>query len=73
MPGHGFLATKADLVNYRTMLVDARDRMARLIAEGKNEADVVAARPFADYDSKLGVSEQARDNFIRVVYHSLKP
>ena len=53
MPGHGFLATKADLVDYRTMLVDARDRMAKLIAEGKSEADVIAAKPFADYDQKL--------------------
>jgi glyoxylase-like metal-dependent hydrolase (beta-lactamase superfamily II) len=73
VPGHGFLATKADLVNYRTMLVEARDRMAKLIAEGKSEADAIAARPFADYDKKLGVNDQASQNFIRVVYHSLKP
>ena len=73
VPGHGFLATKADLVAYRTMLVDARERMAKLIAEGKSEADAIAARPFADYDQKLGVNDQASQNFIRVVYRSLKP
>ncbi len=73
VPGHGFLATKADLVSYRAMLVDARDRMAKLIAEGKTEADVIAAKPFADYDKKLSVTGQASQNFIRVVYHSLKP
>ena len=73
VPGHGFLATKADLVNYRAMLVDARDRMAKLIADGKTEADAIAAKPFADYDKKLGVNDQASQNFIRVVYHSLKP
>jgi glyoxylase-like metal-dependent hydrolase (beta-lactamase superfamily II) len=73
VPGHGFLATKADLVSYRAMLVDARDRMARLIADGKSEADVIAAKPFADYDKKLGATDQASQNFIRVVYHSLKP
>ena len=73
VPGHGFLATRADLVNYRTMLVDARDRMAKLIAEGKSEADAIATRPFADYDKKLGVNDRASQNFIRVVYHSLKP
>jgi hypothetical protein len=55
------------------MLVDARDRMAKLIADGKSEDDVIAARPFADYDAKLGVNDQASRNFIRVVYHSLKP
>jgi cyclase len=73
VPGHGLLATRADLVAYRTMLVDARDRMAKLIGDGKNEADAIAARPFADYDKKLGVNDQASQNFIRVVYHSLKP
>jgi len=73
VPGHGSLATKADLVAYRAMLVEARDRMTKLIAEGKSEADAIAARPFADYDQKLGVADQASQNFIRVVYHSLKP
>ncbi len=55
------------------MLVDARDRMAKLIAEGKSEADAIAARPFDDYDKKLGATDQASQNFIRGVYHSLKP
>jgi cyclase len=73
VPGHGFLATKADLLSYRAMLVDARDRMAKLIADGKSEADVIAAKPFADYDKKLGANDQASQNFVRVVYHSLKP
>ena len=73
VPGHGFLATKADLVAYRAMMIEARDRMAKLIADGKSEADVIAARPFADYDKKLNVPDQASQNFIRVVYHSLKP
>jgi glyoxylase-like metal-dependent hydrolase (beta-lactamase superfamily II) len=73
VPGHGFLATKADLVGYRAMLVDVRDRMAKLVADRKSEAHAIAARPFADYDKKLGVNDQASQNFIRVVYHSLKP
>jgi glyoxylase-like metal-dependent hydrolase (beta-lactamase superfamily II) len=73
VPGHGFLAAKADLVSYRAMLVDARDRMAKLIADGKSEADAIAAKPFADYDKKFGATDQASQNFVRVVYHSLKP
>jgi cyclase len=71
VPGHGVLSTKADLAAYLTMLTTARDRMAKLIKEGKSEADVVAAKPFADYDAKLSVTPQASTNFIRVVYHSL--
>jgi glyoxylase-like metal-dependent hydrolase (beta-lactamase superfamily II) len=73
VPGHGPLANKAMLVSYRAMLVTARDRMAKLVKAGKSEQDVIAAKPFADFDEKLGASDQQRTNFIRVVYHSLKP
>ena len=46
--------------------------MAKLIAEGKSEADIAAAKPFADFDAKWAVNEQAGRNWIRVVYVSLK-
>jgi glyoxylase-like metal-dependent hydrolase (beta-lactamase superfamily II) len=71
VPGHGPIADKAALVEYRTMLVTARDRMAKLVADGKSEDDVVAAKPFADLDAKWAPTELASKNFIRVVYHSL--
>jgi glyoxylase-like metal-dependent hydrolase (beta-lactamase superfamily II) len=73
VPGHGPLGTRAQLVEYRTTMVTARDRMAKLIAEGKNLDDVYAAKPYADFDLKLAVNEQAAKNFMRVVYYSLKP
>jgi glyoxylase-like metal-dependent hydrolase (beta-lactamase superfamily II) len=71
VPGHGPLADKAALSEYRAMLLTARDRMAKLIKEGKNEDDVMAAKPFADLDVKWAPTELASKNFIRVVYHSL--
>src|SRR5437588_703455 len=71
VPGHGAIADKAALREYRTMLVTARDRMAALVKEGKSEDDVVAAKPFADLDKKWAPTELASKNFIRVVYHSL--
>jgi cyclase len=71
VPGHGPLATKADLQAYLTMLTTARDRMAALVKQGKSEADVIAAKPFADLDAKWALNDQASTNFIRVVYHSL--
>ncbi len=71
VPGHGPLATKADLVAFRDLMVTARDRMIALIKAGKTEAEIVAARPFADYDAKWAANDQAATNFIRVVYHSL--
>jgi glyoxylase-like metal-dependent hydrolase (beta-lactamase superfamily II) len=71
VPGHGPLADKAALAEYRTMLVTARDRMAKLVKDGKSEDDVLAAKPFADLDGKWAPNDTAGKNFIRVVYHSL--
>ena len=72
VPGHGRLATRADLVEYRAMLATARERMAKLIGEGRSEDEVLAAKPFADFDAKVGANDQASQNFMRVVYRSLK-
>ena len=41
------------------MLVTARDRMAKLIKEGKTEQQVLALKPFADLDAKWSQSDQA--------------
>src|SRR5271169_3740676 len=71
VPGHGPIADKATLIEYRAMLITARDRMAKLVKEGKSEDDVVAAKPFADLDAKWAPTELAAKNFVRVVYHSL--
>jgi glyoxylase-like metal-dependent hydrolase (beta-lactamase superfamily II) len=71
VPGHGPLADKAALTDYRTMLATARDRMAKLIKDGKTEDEVLAAKPFADLDAKWAPTETASKNFIRVTYASL--
>ncbi|HEY7230117.1 MAG TPA: MBL fold metallo-hydrolase [Pseudolabrys sp.] len=72
VPGHGPLASKAQLAEYRTMLSTVRDRMLALIKEGKSEADVLAAKPFADFDARLKANDQASTNWVRVVYASVK-
>ncbi len=71
VPGHGPVADRTALMEYRTMLVAARDRMAKLVKDGKSEDEVVALKPFADLDAKWAPTELAASNFIRVVYHSL--
>jgi cyclase len=71
VPGHGPLADRAALIEYRAMLMTARERMAKLVRDGKSEDDVLAAKPFADLDAKWAPTELAGRNFVRVVYHSL--
>jgi glyoxylase-like metal-dependent hydrolase (beta-lactamase superfamily II) len=73
VPGHGPLLTKADLENYRALLVDARDRVAKLVDDGKTIDEAVAAKPLADLDAKAGATQQGSDNFVKLIYLSLKP
>jgi glyoxylase-like metal-dependent hydrolase (beta-lactamase superfamily II) len=72
VPGHGALMNKTQLAAYRVMLVTARDRVQKLIGEGKSEDDAVAARPLADLDTTVGAPDQASANFVRLIYKSLK-
>lgn len=72
VPGHGGLAKKADVVEYHAMLVTARDRIEKLVNEGKSEAEVIAARPLADLDAKWAEGEQGAINFTKMVYNSFK-
>jgi cyclase len=72
VPGHGPLATKADLLTFRDMLVTSHDRIEKLFNEGKSEQEVVAARPLADLDATWGNNEQHAIGHTRNVYNSFK-
>ena len=74
VPGHGPVGNKAMLIEYRAMLITCRDRMTKLIADGKaaSEAEAQAAKPFADLDATFKANEQASKNWVRVVYNSVR-
>ena len=71
IPGHGPLATRADLQAYRDTLQTLRDRIAKLKAEGKSRDEVIAAKPTADHDAKWGTGFMKGDTFTGLVYDSL--
>lgn len=73
IPGHGPLATQADLVAYREMLVGARKAVQALVQAGKDEDETVAAAPTAAWDEAWGQGGMPQDRFVRTVYQSLKP
>ena len=54
IPGHGPLATKADLKAYRDMLATVRDRVAAQVKAGKTLEQTTAAKPLAELDAKWG-------------------
>jgi cyclase len=71
VPGHGPVATRADLQAYRDMLVQIRQRIKVLIAAGKTMDEVVAAAPTKDFDAKWGNGYVPPDVFTKIVFSSL--
>ena len=67
IPGHGPIATYADLARFTEMLQSVRDRVAELMAGGATLEQVQAARPTAEWDERYGMPA----NFIDRVYTSL--
>ncbi|MEY2412651.1 MAG: hypothetical protein QOD84_1257 [Acidobacteriaceae bacterium] len=71
VPGHGPVATQADLQAYRDMLVQVRRRIQQMVAEGKTMDEVVAAAPTKDFDAKWGSGYVTPDVFTKIVFSSL--
>jgi glyoxylase-like metal-dependent hydrolase (beta-lactamase superfamily II) len=67
IPGHGPLMTKADVVAYRQMLIEVRDRIGKLIAAKKTVDEIKAAKPLADLDARWGQGFVKADFVIDVV------
>jgi len=72
VPGHGPLSTKADFQDYHDRLVQIRDRVAKLKAEGKSEDQAVAAKPLApDIQAWAKQDDMASERVVRQVYRTL--
>ena len=71
IPGHGPMATYADMTTYVAMLKDIRDKVASLKAEGKSLEQVIQAKPSAEYDEKSGQAFIKPDQIITFIYKSL--
>jgi glyoxylase-like metal-dependent hydrolase (beta-lactamase superfamily II) len=72
VPGHGPLATKADIQRYHDMLVGVRDAVKSQIDSGKTEDQAVAAKPLAAIGMRVGSSQMLDDAMVRMSYRSLK-
>jgi cyclase len=70
VPGHGPLASRADLEVFRAMLVTSRDRVQKLYEEGKSEQEVIAMAPLADLDATWANNPQHAALHTRNVYNS---
>ena len=68
IPGHGEVGSKADLILFRDVLVEIRDKVAALKKQGKSLPEVIAAKPGARYDAVWGNLFQNPSDFVALVY-----
>ena len=68
IPGHGPIARRADLVEYRDMLVGIRANVATLKQQGRTLDETIAAKPTAAWDAKWGQFLMTPAVFTGLVY-----
>ncbi len=71
IPGHGPLATPADLEAAIDMLVDAQNLVQRLIDDGKTRDEVLAANPLAVYHERWNWGFITTERMTATLYRSL--
>lgn len=69
IPGHGPVATRADLIAYRAMLIDIRSKVAAGIKAKRTLAQIQATKPAAPYGMPDGFIKP--DQFVAFVHESL--
>jgi glyoxylase-like metal-dependent hydrolase (beta-lactamase superfamily II) len=72
IPGHGPTVNRAAVMAHRDMATTVRDRVTALVAQGKSEDEVVAAKVTADLDSKIQEAGTTGERFVRQVYAEVK-
>jgi glyoxylase-like metal-dependent hydrolase (beta-lactamase superfamily II) len=70
--GHGrAVSNRAELKNFRDMLVTIRDNVAALKKQGRSREETVAAKPTAAFDAVYGKFVIDPDFFTRLVYEGV--
>jgi len=71
IPGHGNLATQADLRNYLEIMSTIEQRIQSLIDQSRSEDEVVAADPTSEWDATWGTGFMNAETFTRLAYQSM--
>ena len=71
IPGHGVLADRDDLVEYRLMLNTVYNLVATAMISGQGVEQVVAAKPTQLFDAKWGDGFLEPDTFVRMIFDSI--
>jgi glyoxylase-like metal-dependent hydrolase (beta-lactamase superfamily II) len=72
IPGHGPVANRDDVREYQGMLREVRNRVAKAVAAGMTEEQLIAAHPLDDLDVKWGGNLIKQPYLLGIVYEELK-
>ena len=72
IPGHGPVANRDDVREYQAMLREVRNRVAKAVAAGMTEEQLVASHPLDDLDVKWGGNLIKQPYLLGIVYEELK-
>tara|TARA_R110002095_G_scaffold131863_2_gene114555 strand:+ start:195 stop:1061 length:867 start_codon:yes stop_codon:yes gene_type:complete len=72
IPGHGPMGTRAQLVEYRDMLVLVLDTLRIYKSQGKSVEEVIKAKPTKELDAIWGGGFLKSDQWIRIIYNGLE-
>jgi cyclase len=71
IPGHGSLSNRAELENYRKMLLDVKMQTEAAIAKNMTLEEFIASKPTAKYDANWGKGFLKPEQFLTIVYQSM--
>jgi glyoxylase-like metal-dependent hydrolase (beta-lactamase superfamily II) len=71
VPGHGPVSNRAGLVFHREVLVTVRDRVSKLMKEGKTLEQIQAAKPTAEFDQRVAGPPAFIAQFVTTLYNEL--
>ena len=71
IPGHGPTVDRQAVLTHRDMIVAVRNKVARMINEGKKAPEIIAAKPTAEFDGKIEQAAMTSERFINQVYQEL--
>jgi cyclase len=72
IPGDGRLSNESDVVEYRDMATIIRDRVRRMVDEGRSLAEIQASNVSLEYDGLYGADpDWTREMFLEAVYRGV--
>ena len=72
IPGHGATVDRSAVVAHRDMMLALRDKVAAMVAQGKTQAEVTAAKLTAEFDPKVKEVGTTGDRFIGQLYADIQ-